>query len=90
MYKIEFSQKALEDIADHKKSSPASFKKIQKLLEQIQINPRFGTGHPEPMKGGNNEVYSRAINKKDRLVYKIYNNEVLVIIASAKGHYADK
>ncbi|WP_295672350.1 type II toxin-antitoxin system YoeB family toxin [uncultured Mucilaginibacter sp.] len=34
--------------------------------------------------------WSRQINKKDRLVYRIEDNIVTVTIVSAKGHYGDK
>jgi hypothetical protein len=38
--------------------------------------------------GGN--VFSREINKKDRLVYEVYEEAVVVYVISAEGHYSDK
>jgi toxin YoeB len=52
------------------------------------LNPRFGSGKPEHLKGYNGEVWSRRINQKDRLIYEIIekpNN--LVVVVSALGHY---
>ena len=34
--------------------------------------------------------WSRELTKKHRLVYRIYENEVLVLVISAYGHYNDK
>ena len=53
-------------------------------------NPRFGTGNPEQLKYYDGEVWSRRINKKDRFVYEIYEDEVLVVVIQALGHYQDK
>lgn len=38
--------------------------------------------------GGN--VFSREINKKDRLVYEVCEETVVVYVISAEGHYSDK
>ncbi|MFC2442499.1 MAG: hypothetical protein ACFNUO_06730 [Capnocytophaga ochracea] len=35
-------------------------------------------------------VYSRALNKKDRLIYEIFKEENLVVIVQFLGHYQDK
>ena len=50
MYKIDFSEKAIEDLAKLKKNEPGSFKKATKLLAEIGEHPKIGTGQPEPMK----------------------------------------
>lgn len=34
--------------------------------------------------------FSREINKKDRLVYEVYEEDVVVYVISAEGHYSDK
>ncbi|KDS37860.1 hypothetical protein M098_4112, partial [Phocaeicola vulgatus str. 3775 SR(B) 19] len=41
-------------------------------------------------KGYGGNVYSREVNKKDRLVYEIYEEVVNVFVISAEGHYSDK
>ena len=53
-------------------------------------HPKTGTGHPEPLIGGNDITYSRSISKKDRLVYNVYETEISVLVISASGHYADR
>ena len=71
-------------------SEPASFQKAIKLLNEIAIHPKTGTGHPEPLKGEPDNRWSRKITKKHRLVYRIFEEEVHVYILSSYGHYEDK
>lgn len=90
MYSIEFSKVARKELADYKKSNPTAFKRIAKMLEEMRIHPREGTGHPEPLLNGNDVTYSRHITKKDRLIYDIYGDIIKVLVLTAKGHYRDK
>lgn len=90
MYSVIFSDDAVASIAKFKKSNPAAYKKVLKLIEELHEHPRTGTGKPEALKGQGGDVYSREINKKDRLVYEIYEEKVHVQIISAEGHYGDK
>lgn len=90
MYSIDFSKIARKELAEYKKSNPAAFKKITKMLGEMQVHPREGTGHPEPLLKGNDITYSRHITKKDRLIYDIYDNVIKVLVLTAKGHYQDK
>lgn len=90
MYKITFSPEAEIDPKKLKRSEPVSFKKVVKLLNELVEHPQTGTGHPEPSKGKPENRWSRQITKKHRLVYRIFENEVLVDVLSAYGHYDDK
>ena len=47
-----------------------------------------GIGKPEELKHEYKGCYSRRINKKDRLIYKIENNNLIIL--SCKFHYKDK
>lgn len=90
MYKLEFTNEAKESITRLKRSDTPSFKKVSKLLIEIMNHPRSGTGHPESLAGSGDITYSRRINKKDRLVYDIYDDIVTVLVITAQGHYKDK
>ena len=68
MYRLEISKLAQKEIAQFKKSNLPAFNKVAKMLGELQIHPREGTGHPEPLQNGNNVTYSRRITKKDRLI----------------------
>ena len=51
MYEIAFSSLALKGVAKLRKSEPASYKKLVKILEELKVHPTTGTGHPEQLKG---------------------------------------
>ena len=55
---------AEESISKVKKSDVYSYKKIEKLLVELSEHPKTGTGHPEPLIGGNDITYSRSVSKK--------------------------
>lgn len=90
MYEIEFAPEALAGIAKLKKSEPACFKKLGKLLDELKEHPYTGTGHPEPLKGTSVPIWSRRISSKHRLVYEIIEDKVKVFILATYGHYNDK
>ncbi|MFI3239602.1 MAG: Txe/YoeB family addiction module toxin [Bacteroidales bacterium] len=90
MYKLILSERAKEDIAKLKRNEPNSFKKISKLLIELTQHPREGSGQVEVLKYFKEETYSRRISQKHRLVYRVYEDVVEVLILSAYGHYDDK
>lgn len=90
-YLIQISKRALNDLQEIKKSGRKSdMKKIETLFQELETNPRTGTGSPEQLKYFDGEVWSRHINKKDRLVYEIFENEVSITIIQSLGHHNDK
>lgn len=90
MYEIEYQEQALLDIAKLKRDEPAAYKKVVSFIQELREHPKTGTGHPEPLKGKPEGRWSRQISKKHRLVYRIYETEVIVLVISAYGHYDDK
>ena len=89
-YVLRYTDEADETIAKYKKSNPIAYKKVLRLLKEITDHPREGTGHPEPLVGGNDITYSRRISGKDRLIYDVYDDIIAVLIISVEGHYKDK
>ena len=87
MSNITFSEKAWEDYLYWQSHDKQMLKKVNSLLKTIQRSPFIGEGKPEPLKGIPN-AWSRRINEKDRLVYRIENN--VIYIDQCKGHYTDK
>ena len=86
-YKIIFSSDARKDLMELQKKAPQSLSKLAKLLDELRVHPRTGTGQVEPLKGYDGTVYSRRITSEHRLVYKIYDDVVEVLVLSAFGHY---
>jgi len=90
-YSIEISKEAVAHLLKIKKSGKkADISKIEKIFSELEIHPTIGIGKPEKLKYKSENVWSRQINKKDRLIYEIIDHEVVVIIISALGHYSDK
>jgi len=89
-YSIELDMQARFDLEKLAKSEPKVFKKAQRLIEELKTHPKTGLGHPEPLKGKPENRWSRELTKKHRLVYRIYETEVVVLVISAYGHYDDK
>ena len=90
-YTVIIEKQAEEDIKDIVKSgNQASIKKIQTFLNELEEHPTTGEGQPEELKHNLLGYWSRKINKKDRLIYKIEEEFITVIIVSALGHYSDK
>jgi toxin YoeB len=85
------SEKASKDIAKHKKSGNKQVeKKIKQILEELKIHPYTGIGQPEQLKHSLHGFWSRRINQKDRMIYSVNENTVIVEVVSAIGHYGDK
>ena len=87
MYVIEFTQQAQQDVLALQKHYPQLIKKLAKLLDELREHPRTGTGQVEQLKFFTQVTWSRRLNKEHRLVYEIHDNEVLVLVVSAYGHY---
>lgn len=91
IYKIIVLEEAIKDIAFLKRVEISAYHKVMHLFDELQEHPRFGTGKPELLKYGRFKgLWSRRITSKHRLVYSIKDNEITVLVLSAKGHYEDK
>ena len=60
-------------------------KKINQTIKDIERNPFKGIGKPEPLKNNLSGWWSRKINNKHRIVYRIENENLE--IAQCKDHY---
>ena len=87
MYTIVFSEDAKKDLKELNKRSPQTVSKLSKLLDEVREHLRTGTGQVEQLKGYDGSVYSRRITKEYRLIYKIYDEVVEVLVLSTLGHY---
>ncbi|MCO6516075.1 MAG: Txe/YoeB family addiction module toxin [Snodgrassella sp.] len=65
-----------------------TIKKINVLLNDIARNPYEGIGKPEALRENLSGFWSRRIDDKNRLVYRIIDDRCQII--QCKGHYSDK
>lgn len=87
MYRVVLSKEAQTDLKRLAKSDKSCLKKVTSLIEELELHPQSGTGKPEQLKGDKSGLWSRRINRKHRLVYKIEDEQVSVLVLSAYGHY---
>ena len=84
-----FSERALEEILFWAFDNRKILKKIQSLIEDIQRNGLLeGIGNPERLKYEQEELYSRRIDSKNRLVYTLKDESLFIV--SCKGHYDEE
>ncbi len=88
-FKIIWADEAVKQLDELKKTKienlDSYLSKIIELLESIKKDPFKGLGKPEPLKEYYPKSWSRRINKKDRLIYKVEKDKVFII--SIIGHY---
>ncbi len=88
---VKITEKAEKDLTKHKKSgNRTANKKIIKILKELSVHPKTGTGNPEQLKYELSGFWSRRITQKDRMIYEIQEKVVTVKIVSAMGHYKSK
>ena len=84
-----FTKDADTEYKEWQKDNKKAFKKINDLIDDIKKNGMlFGIGKPEQLKHYDEPTFSRRITRGNRLVYRPYNENDLLII-SCKGHYED-
>ena len=85
MAKIAFSEKAWGEYLYWQTQDKKTLKKVNDLLRDIERSPFAGIGKPEALKEDLSGFWSRRIDDKNRLVYRI-NGEFIEIV-SCKEHY---
>ena len=62
-----------------------TLRRINLLIKDAERSPYTGLGKPEPLRGDLSGFWSRRIDEKNRLVYRVSSD--FLEIASCKGHY---
>jgi toxin YoeB len=76
--KLIFATKAWEDYLYWQKTDKKVLKRINTLIKDIKRGPFEGIGKPEPLKHALSGYWSRRINDEHRIVYKIYQESLLI------------
>ena len=87
MIKI-WQENAWEDYLYWQKQDKKTLKRINQILKDIERNGFEGIGKPEKLLGDLAGFWSRRIDEKNRIVYRIKNNTIE--IAQCGSHYRDK
>ncbi|MDR0697394.1 MAG: Txe/YoeB family addiction module toxin [Christensenellaceae bacterium] len=86
-WEFKLSKEAKRELAFLAKSNKPTLLKIHLLFKSIATNPRSGIGKPERLKHRQIETWSRKVDKKNRIQYRVVEN--IIIIISCIGHYDD-
>lgn len=89
MIELVYTSDFLSEINWLRKNNKRLFQKVRELARDIIEHPTDGKGKPERLKYYTEIVYSRKIDKKNRLTYQIIDNEHVKLLRCL-GHYDDK
>ena len=90
-YTIRVEKIAAQDLKKlYKSGQKADIARVEKIFKELTETPQTGLGEPKKLKNDLSGLWSRKINKKDRLVYEIIESEIIVIVFSVLGQYSDK
>lgn len=87
MSNVWFSQYAWEDYIYWQNQDKKTLKKINRFIQDLERGNNLGIGKSEILKGDLSGFYSRRIDGKNRLVYKLIDNSIYII--QCKNHYKD-
>jgi toxin YoeB len=82
-----FTANGWEDYIYWQTEDKRTLKKTNQLIEDIIRNGNVGIGKPEALSGNLSGFWSRRINDKDRLIYKIDDKNVYILMC--RYHYDD-
>lgn len=85
MKRVIFESGAFEDFTGWAVQDKKLHAKIVDLIRDIDRSPFTGLGKPEPLRHELKGYWSRRINDVHRLVYKVTNEDIIIV--SCKYHY---
>ena len=80
-----FTDNAWKDYTYWETEDRKTLRRINQLIDDISRNGNAGIGKPEPLTGDLSGYWSRRINDKDRLIYKIEGEDICII--ACRYHY---
>ena len=76
--KLIFAENAWEDYLYWQKTDKKMLQRINTLIKDIKREPFEGIGKPDTLKHALSGYWSRRINDEHRIVYKIYQESILI------------
>ena len=83
--RLVFTPLGWEDYLFWQANDKATFKRLNRLLEESVRNPFEGIGKPEPLRHVLAGCWSRRIDEEHRLVYLVDGDDIVVL--QARYHY---
>ena len=85
---INFTETGWKDYLYWVEQDRKTIRRINKLIADIERNGNDGIGKPEPLCGDLSGWWSRRIDEKNRLVYRLAGSESVEIL-QCRGHYGN-
>ncbi|WP_299353487.1 Txe/YoeB family addiction module toxin [uncultured Porphyromonas sp.] len=86
MYQVVLTDKAKEGAKKLSKNEPQAYKKLLKLITELENHPTIGTGQVEQLKGNLSGYWSRRITKRHRLIYRVTEEQIQVTVINTYDH----
>jgi len=86
--KLDFSGNSWSDYLYWQGQDKKTLRRINKLIQDIDRNGYDGIGKPEPLTGNLAGYWSRHIDEKNRLLYRIVDD--IIELYELRTHYGDK
>lgn len=80
-----WSDDAWEEYIAWQMQDKKTLKRINLLLKDVERHPFEGIGKPEPLRGELSGFWSRRIDEKNRLLYRVSRDSLEIL--SCKGYY---
>ncbi len=80
-----WSDDAWEEYIAWQMQDKKTLKRINLLLKDVERHPFEGIGKLEPLRGELSGFWSRRIDEKNRLLYRVSRDSLEIL--SCKGHY---
>ena len=74
-----FTDDAWDDFQSWLQKDRRLYKRIFQLIKDIERDPFSGIGKPEPLKENLSGYWSRRINDEHRLIYKVDDENIIII-----------
>jgi toxin YoeB len=88
MYRIKYEKKALKQLR-LLKSQKHTLQKVSKIIQEISIDPYSPTHKFERLKHTFKGFCSKRVDKKNRIIYRVEDETIIVLIISILGHYEE-
>jgi toxin YoeB len=83
--RLVFTAQGWEDYTHWQRVDRSILKRINRLIDDAVRDPASGIGKPEPLRYGIVGAWSRRITDEHRLVYRVLNDDLVII--QARYHY---